>query len=302
MRLIIASYPRCGSTMLFRAITGFPPGSTTPKNHPDVAWVFLPETYGLSRDDPSLKRLPEWVSICSSQNLPQVPFLKTHSPAPEKLPKDVKCIYIFGNPIDAVWSTYRKRFRPPDLRCVGHFENSPPKILDCDALGFENVFDSWTQKHSYPVLVVRYEKLWQYKQILEEYLGRRFVLPEKRKRTTRVPEQIQQRLKKCYSTLLSKVRSYPDINLIASSHSRTVTEPYCARSLYRIWPRSNTSSSFRLSLRRKFAHVAASFGMDFLYRLPWKISGLRKFVRGTVKRVLPAPAIKLLRGLRARYG
>ena len=77
-RVLVASIPRCGSTLLFRAAAGWPMGSTFPRRCGRCA--FLPD-FG---------------------EIPDRPFLKTHYPAPDELPADIRVVFLFGDPVRAV--------------------------------------------------------------------------------------------------------------------------------------------------------------------------------------------------------
>ncbi|HKJ70404.1 MAG TPA: hypothetical protein VKA55_01435, partial [Gammaproteobacteria bacterium] len=86
-----------------------------------------------------------------------------------------------------------------------------PDILDRDDLGYEANFDSWMRPHPFPVLAVRFEKLWTYTPMIEEFIGRPIHLPPLRQRTTEIPDEERARLERTYSSLVAKVRAAPDL-------------------------------------------------------------------------------------------
>lgn len=193
MRILIASLPRSGSTMLFRAISGLPHKKTTPKDNPYCAFV---------RD---------------LTNIPNKPFLKTHSPAPNNLPADIRVIYIFGDPIKAIISTKNKRWNKDSWIKNNWFHDQEPDIFNKDDLGLEKNFDSWITQHNYSVLAVRFESLWLNKNILSKYLGFNFKLPKQQKRTTHPDLYLQNHLELVYDSLSSKIKNIDDLLLINSN-------------------------------------------------------------------------------------
>lgn len=179
-QVLVASVPRCGSTLLFRAVAGHPPGRHFPRGNKDCQF------------------------ITSLDNIPDTPFLKTHSPAPEELPNDLRVIFIFGNPIQAVWSTWEKRFKRRHFEICGYRGEEPPDILHRDDLGYERIFDSWMQIQSPQVARIRYERLWENKHLIEEFIGRPIVLPPHRTRQTDVPAETRRLLATTYASLCEK--------------------------------------------------------------------------------------------------
>lgn len=191
IRALIASVPRCGSTFLMRSLAGLPPGSTCPKES-DCAFV---------RDLGSL---------------PLKRFLKTHALAPDRLPEDVRAIFLFGDPVCAVISTWEKRFDRNHFLNCGYTAAEPPSIYERDDLGYEAIFDSWMTPHSYPVLALRYEAMFDHQQAISEFLGIPVKLPPQRPRTTNISPELGQRLQRVYSSLYRKVAMAPDVSVIVS--------------------------------------------------------------------------------------
>lgn len=192
LRVLIASIPRCGSTFLLRAVGGFLPGAGFPK-----------------------------VSYCAFvrnlDNFSAVPFLKTHSLAPRSLPENVRAIFLFADPVEAVVSTRDRMFNRNHFENCGYLKDEPPDIFNRDDLGYEKIFDTWTSEHPYPVLALRFETLWEHEEAIGAFLGRKIILPVKRPRQTKVTEHLQARVSEVYASLVEKVRSFPDAKLIRSS-------------------------------------------------------------------------------------
>jgi hypothetical protein len=172
--------------MLFRSIAGYPPGSKFPRHASNCAFL----------------------STLEQQS--DAPFLKTHAVAPQELSSEVRAIFIFGDPVAAVWSTWKKCYHRDMFRQCG-YEGEAPDILNCDELGYERIFDSWMKPHSYPLLTVRYETLWHRKDIVEEFIGRPILMPEFRSRRSDIPQETERHLRRVYARLDDKVRNAPDI-------------------------------------------------------------------------------------------
>jgi hypothetical protein len=91
-----------------------------------------------------------------------------------------------------------------------------PDIYNRDDLGFERKFDTWTVPHGYPVLGLRYERLWENKSILERFLGFPIKMPPKRPRSTTIPEEWRERLYRVYGGLAHKIDQSPDVFFLGS--------------------------------------------------------------------------------------
>ena len=286
MRILVASYPRCGSTMLFRAIAGLPPGSTTPKGHPDICQLLFRDPMKSSAGNEELTRLPRWPHVCDFAHMPGAPFLKTHSPAPAMLPKDVRAIYTFADPVSAVLSMTQKRWDRLSWFAAGYRADEPPAIFEEDAFGFERVFESWTGPKPYRVLALRYETLWQHRKILEDYLGRRIVLPRRRARTTVVPPELERRLRDVYGSLIEKVRSFPDAKLIETMNAGSGRGEWVEYIPPRLWPRLENAHSFRLEVSRGMAHIIASVGAEACFRALYLVPRVRPALRRGIRSLL----------------
>ena len=188
-RVLVASMPRCGSTLLFRAIAGHPPGSRSPKNDRQCQF------------------------INSIIEMPDKRFLKTHATAPQALPSDLKVIFLFGDPLHAIWSTWKKRFKWQHFGTCGYTHDTPPDIFHRDDLGYEKIFDSWMDNKSSQILKVRYEALWDNRHLIEEFIGRPVLLPPKRQRQTQVPPDCAATLQRTYAQLIHKTNQAPDLSI-----------------------------------------------------------------------------------------
>ena len=134
-RIVVAGIPRCGTTLLWRAIVGLGPGQYTPKGY----------TGGI---------------------------IKTHSQAPKTLPEGYKVLFLFGDIINAVISTKLKRYDQRHFTNCGCSKDvSKTDIFEEDALNYEKIFDSWMRDNGYPVLAVRYEVLFDNLDKIENFSG-----------------------------------------------------------------------------------------------------------------------------------
>lgn len=148
VEIVCAGLPRSGSTLLYRAMAGLPPGDTTPK----------PQTG---------------------------PVRKTHSPQPQLFESVRIGVFIFGDPIDAVISTRVCRWDEQHFRnCEASKEYNPNNsdVFRKDVLNYEKIFDAWMQRQNFDLAVVRYEKLYESAPALSAILGIEISLPEWRPR------------------------------------------------------------------------------------------------------------------------
>lgn len=142
-------------------------------------------------------------------------FLKTHSLAPEKLPPDVRPVFLFGDPVAAVLSTRKKIWDRFHWRNCGWTGAAEPDMVTADDLGYERIYDSWTRPNSYPVLAVRYEAMWDYVDQIAEFCGVAFGLPERKARATRVTEREEVvAIRRTHRGLIGKVERAQDCELL----------------------------------------------------------------------------------------
>ncbi|MDT9266490.1 tetratricopeptide repeat protein [Limnospira sp. PMC 1223.20] len=175
---IVAGIPRSGTTMIFRVLAGLPPGNTTPRHYFS-----------------SVK--------------------KTHALAPQKLPKEYKVIFIFGDVINSIISTKSSRydkFHFLNCGCTKDPENTD--IYLEDALNYTAMFESWNQDNGYPVISVRYEAIYNNVDRISEFLGINLILPPFKPRSTKhsdCSDDQLQNIKTTYQNLIDKVQNAPDI-------------------------------------------------------------------------------------------
>jgi hypothetical protein len=187
--IIIAGIPRCGTTLMARAVANLPLGNTWPINQEPINGI-----------------------------------IKRHLKVSKM---DIKnacgCIFLFGNIPKAVISTKRSRMDKKHFEhCLYNGDPENTNIIEKDYLNYEKIFDFWTKGHPFPVLALRYEKLWNYKEEIEWFIStfsphRDIKLPPKRERHSRLEHLSSNDLDtlcKVYSSLILKTEKMPDIKLI----------------------------------------------------------------------------------------
>lgn len=192
-RIVVAGIPRCGTTMVWRALSGLAPSEHTPKD--------------------------KFVTDLSCLNLTQQSsfIIKTHSRAPDALPNDWRVIFLFGDPLLAVLSTRRKRYDKQHFaNCGVSRDPATTNIFIEDALGYEKLYDSWMAHNGYNVICVRYESIFSNISIIEKFLGVRMKLPPKQRRSSaleNVDDAILRDIRQTYRSLIKKVELAPDVSI-----------------------------------------------------------------------------------------
>jgi hypothetical protein len=180
-RIAVAGIPRSGTTMVFRALAGLPPGSTTPKDYAG-------------------------------------PHIKTHTFEPQSLCGEVDvAVFLFGDVVESVVSTRHKRYDARHFRnCgAGHLSPETTDIYEGDHLNYERMFDAWMRPNGIPHACVRYEDVHNLAPVIARLIGHEFSLPARveRKTTSRaVTAQDRERIERAYSGLIEKVRLAPALS------------------------------------------------------------------------------------------
>lgn len=153
---------------------------------------------------------------------------KTHDYPPPYLPKNVKVIFIFANPIDIVLSAKtldkipvkglnNDNFTHLDLHIRnlrGNFEEKN-LLFQKDVLKLSDNFNAWHKKHSFPLMTLRYETMWNYIDLVRWFTGfKNFNLPPHKKRrdlTLDYDQEILSKIKKVYKNLTEQIESSSDV-------------------------------------------------------------------------------------------
>jgi len=181
VQIVCAGLPRSGTTMLYRALAGLPPGSKTPK----------PQTG---------------------------PVRKTHSFEPKNFIGIKAAVFVFGDPVASVISTRLNRWdRGHFVNCgAGHRDPETTDIFREDALSYERMFDAWMQRQAFDLIAVRYETMHDYTATISELLGQPLVLPARNLRRTFTntvcPDDLEA-IKITYGSLSEKILKAGDLTI-----------------------------------------------------------------------------------------
>jgi len=184
--LIVPSLGRCGSTLLFKALLAYFKNGFFIQNMEDVKFK---KSY----------------------------VYKTHCYAPDKVGKNIKAVFLFGNPFNTVLSAHDRRV---NIKAhYKHFEtdySQRSNYEDKDTLNLEKHFDSWVKKQTFPLLIVRYETLYDNIEIISNFLNINLQLPCYRTRKVNwevLNKNKKQKIMNTYGNLYKKINNCPDIKI-----------------------------------------------------------------------------------------
>ncbi len=207
MKTIVAGLPRCGTTYMYRSLAGLEQGDNTP----DKERSFIRSL------DKAMKK------DCKLQGYNQI--IKTHSHAPSSLPEDCKVIFMFGDVEKAVISFRQNRWDPYSIR--NQSCRKPMKLMNIykrDELKLEKHLDSWTKSNGYPVLLLRYEKVFDNVDIISSFIGREVHLLPWVERGTKLDLMANEKdllnIRKTYGRLIKRVNEMPDYLIIDSGKKK----------------------------------------------------------------------------------
>lgn len=185
--IVLSSMSRCGSTLLYLSIGKY-----------------------------KFKK-PFVTDISNMKFLPRYAY-KTHDCAPIHIHKGVKTVYLFGDVFNIIASNFAKFSNKGTLvNHMKHFHADPKIAVDMltkDVFGLEHQFDSWNQRRTYPIMLVRYETMWDNLEAIRSYLGLPVELPPFKKRKKWVEElnvSDTAHLEKTYESLYDKISKVDDI-------------------------------------------------------------------------------------------
>ena len=189
--IVIAGMGRCGSTLLFKSVGG--------------SW------------EKSIREI--FVRDLREEDIQPGRILKTHDFAPEFLPPYVKVVYLFGDPFEIVLSSWDKMKQKDITQHVIHMHGAVERqehMFSEDVFRLEENFHSWHREHSYPVLTVRYETMWQNLDSIRDFIGKPVSLPSYKKRWNYLEGMTKSELtslRKTYGRLKDKVTTAPDVTI-----------------------------------------------------------------------------------------
>lgn len=145
---------------------------------------------------------------------------KTHDYPNLNNKRNIKCLYIFADPVEVVLSLiniYKNLETDSWMRL--HFEHLKApyvedfySIINYDTLRMENHFDSWIFQNDISVAFVRYESLWQNQHNISEYLNLPLQLPPYKERTAKSIKntELRKNVEVTYSEFRNKLNSCND--------------------------------------------------------------------------------------------
>lgn len=130
-----------------------------------------------------------------------------------KIDDSFKVIFLFGNPINSIISTYKmcknKYWMVKHAKHCGYLDNIYPlDIINKDNLNYEKMFDEWMTTNRFKVLPIRYEEIWNNVKEIEKFVGFKINLLEYKERetkTTDVSQEILNKIKVTYRDLIKKI-------------------------------------------------------------------------------------------------
>ena len=202
--ILVSSMGRAGSTLLFQEIM---------KSLAKERYPHLPL---------SLARLLCHGAMWFPGNVLFKGFVhKTHVPE-YYFPKDTntKIIYVFCKPSDSVLSVINTKSRRGLGWISEHFQNLKVKgnykdLAYRDVLMLEDHLMGWLSRKSKNLLIIRYEKIWEYKSEIEEFLNLKINLPKfkLRRQLSNEADSLRGICKKNYASLEKKVEKFSDFSI-----------------------------------------------------------------------------------------
>lgn len=179
----------------------------------------------ISRFYPRGRRLVNMNDL-NTWNIKKNASFHTHTPYPaQNHPNyDLKVIYIFGDIYNSVLGYGHSKMREKGIinPFAAEFLHIPKSdlnknIFDHDVFNFKQHFKNWNQKHTFPLLSLRYETIYSHLNELLTFaeIPKQFWVgfPAYKKRKTdwsKEPKDVQERLRKTYGTSFNYIKRQPD--------------------------------------------------------------------------------------------
>lgn len=145
---------------------------------------------------------------------------------PRRVPNNCKVIYLYGDPVDAVASLFRRRYAVQQAHKFGNLlwrectDIRRYAELGIDKIGLNKVIKRWTQEgksRSYNIIMIKYEKIWKnLSTILEinEMTKYKKYFPDKKERQVDVDEYVKRDLEKIYSPFYQNIKNLDDLEVL----------------------------------------------------------------------------------------
>lgn len=152
-------------------------------------------------------------------------IFQNHTPFPNDFHKNtnLQVIYMFGDVFNTVYSTVQIEDRNLAYQFLHVDKENYYKEYERDIFNFKRHYDNWNRKHSYPVLSLRYETLYDNLDALFSFIKipkskvyKKYKFPEYKKRKTNwedADELTKEKLKLIYGETKNYLDSKPDVQL-----------------------------------------------------------------------------------------
>lgn len=208
--VLVASYGRSGSTLLFDALFG----------------AMCEARFGRRENFAADER---WT--LAGKPLRRGVVYKTHDyPNALRGQENVRALFVFGRASEAVLSVLHRETlggrgwiaeHLDHLKAPGPYES----ILEKDILGIAAQLEAWTTFDDAPVLCVRYEALWDAVPRIRAFTGLPVTLPARRARTEKaVSEDVARRVAETYGAIDARLSRLPDV-FEAGPRMRSLLDP-----------------------------------------------------------------------------
>jgi|GEM_PF-61610 len=155
-------------------------------------------------------------------------------PPTGKTKQNFKALYIFGDPLNAVVSLFRRNYQQPhSCKLLANYLDIEPIARYCsleeyvnegiDRLKLEQHFDNWSNAQvNYPIMLVKYETMWEHLPEIFDFLE----IPtseieelekERKERESdwiKLPEETKDKLSAMYGKFSEKVANFEEIKII----------------------------------------------------------------------------------------
>lgn len=146
---------------------------------------------------------------------------KTHDfPYDLALDRPMRILFLFGRPSDVVLSVLRCRATEGEAWVADHLrhmhsDGGLDMIFERDVLRLEEQIDAWFALRGADVLCLKYDALWERRDMLGDFVGFDVALPPRRDRETGdLDPDLVARVRDAYARLDAKVAALPDHQLI----------------------------------------------------------------------------------------
>jgi hypothetical protein len=151
-------------------------------------------------------------------------------PADDEVNDGFRAVYVFGNPMDAVLSVFRRDYQRWHVRNMREDISEPAsddwgfdEFLESmeDPFRMEKHFHEWTEANrAYPILCLHFDALWEHLPEFFAFAGlpssRLEHFPERRERAsdwTEESEYVRERLQDFYGDLWAEIQETPDFHI-----------------------------------------------------------------------------------------